>query len=107
LWAALWDLVPVLGAVIGALPVAILATASSPATGVFVLAFFLLYEVAEGLILQRRLESFTVHVGPFLTLVTGSIGLELYGIGGALFAFFATTVAVGVFEAWREAVGAD
>lgn len=101
LWAALWDIVPILGAVIGALPVAILATASSPATGAFVLALFLLYEVAEAILLQRRLERRSVHVGPFLTVIGGSIGLELYGLGGALFAFFATSVAVGIFEAWR------
>ena len=107
LWAALWDLVPVLGAVIGALPVAVLAAASSPARGLFVFAFFLLYEVAEALVLQRRIERSTVHVGPFLTVVSGSIGLELYGIGGALFAFFVVTVAMGVLEAWRTETAED
>jgi predicted PurR-regulated permease PerM len=101
LWAALWDVVPMLGAVIGALPVAILAAASSPTNGVLILAAFLVYEVLEAIILQRRLERSSLHIGPFLTLVVGSVGLELYGIGGALFAFFATSVAVGVFEAWR------
>jgi len=43
-----------------------------------------------------------VHVGPFLTLGMGSVGLELYGLGGALFALFATSVAVGLFEVWRR-----
>ena len=107
LWAALWDVVPMLGAVIGGLPVAVLAAASSPTTGVVVLAVFLLYQVLEAMFLQRRLERATVHVGPFLTLVVASVGLELYGIGGALFALFATSVAVGVFEAWREETTED
>ncbi|MEY2399257.1 MAG: hypothetical protein QOJ00_2431 [Actinomycetota bacterium] len=107
LWAALWDVVPMLGAVIGGLPVAILAAASSPTTGVIVLAVFLAYEVLEALFLQRRLERRSVHVGPFLTLVVASVGLELYGIGGALFALFATSVAVGVFEVWREETTED
>ncbi len=102
LWAALWDVVPMLGAVIGALPVAILAAASSPAAGVAVLLVFLAYEVFEAMVLQRRLERGSVHVGPFLTLVVASVGLELYGIGGAFFALFATSVVVGIFEVWRE-----
>ncbi|HUR32718.1 MAG TPA: AI-2E family transporter [Vicinamibacterales bacterium] len=107
LWAALWDVVPMLGAVIGGLPVAILAAASSPAAGVAVLVVFLAYEVFEAMVLQRRLERRSVHVGPFLTLVVASVGLELYGIGGALFALFATSVAVGLFEVWREETAED
>ena len=58
-------------------------------------------------VLQRRIERSTVHVGPFLTVVSGSIGLELYGIGGALFAFFVVTVAMGVLEAWRTETAED
>ncbi len=106
-WAALWDVVPMLGAVIGGLPVAILAAASSPTAGVLVFLVFLAYEVLEAIFLQRRLERGTVHVGPFLTLVVASVGLELYGIGGALFALFATSVAVGVFEVWRDETTED
>lgn len=101
-WAALWDLVPVVGGVLGALPVAILAAATNTTTGALVLAGFLLYEVFEMTVLQKRLERSSVHVGPFLTLLVTSVGLELYGIGGALFAFFALSIAMGLFEAWRE-----
>lgn len=100
-WAAIWDLVPVVGGVLGALPVAILAAATNTTTGVLVLAGFLLYEVFEMTVLQKRLEKSSVHIGPFLTLLGMSVGLELYGIGGALFAFFALSVAMGVFEVWR------
>lgn len=107
LWAALWDIVPMLGAVIGGLPVAILAAASSPTNGVLVFTVFLVYEVLEAMLFQRRLERASVHVGPFLTLVVGSVGLELYGIGGALFALFATSIAVGFFEVWREETTED
>lgn len=101
LWAVLWDLVPLLGAVIGALPVAVLAAASSPTTGLVVLVVFLAYEGFEVLVLQRRLERASTHVGAFLTLVAGSVGLELYGLGGALFALFGVSVALGVLDAWR------
>lgn len=101
-WAALWDLVPVVGGVLGALPVVLLAAAANPTTGALVLAGFLLYEVFEMTVLQKRLERSSVHVGPFLTLFITSVGLELYGIGGALFGFFALSISMGVFEAWRE-----
>jgi predicted PurR-regulated permease PerM len=102
LWAALWDFVPLIGAVVGALPVAVLAAAESPTSGVIVLLLFILYEGFESAVIQRHLEQRSVHVGPFLTLIAGSIGLELYGLGGALFAVFATSVAMGFFEVWRR-----
>ncbi|HUR77751.1 MAG TPA: AI-2E family transporter [Acidimicrobiales bacterium] len=102
LWAALWDFVPLIGAVVGALPVAILAAAESPIMGVVVLLAFIAYELFESAILQRHLEQRSVHVGPFLSLAIGSIGLELYGLGGALFALFAASVGVGCFEVWRR-----
>lgn len=102
LWAALWDLVPLIGAVAGALPVALLAAASSPTTGLLVFVSFVAYEVVEVMVFQKQLEARSVHVGPFLTLVVASIGLELYGLGGALFAMFATSIAVGIFEQWRS-----
>jgi predicted PurR-regulated permease PerM len=101
LWAALWDVVPLIGVVVGALPVAILASATSPTSGVLVLVAFLCYEAFEVAVLQKHLEERTLHIGPFLTLVTASAGLELYGLGGALFALFATAVAIGLFEEWR------
>ncbi|HVV38397.1 MAG TPA: AI-2E family transporter [Acidimicrobiales bacterium] len=104
LWAALWDVVPLIGAVAGALPVALLSAATSPTTGVLILLFFLVYEAFEAVVIQKSLERRTVHVGPFLTLVVASAGLELYGLGGALFALFATSVAIGLFEEWRKEV---
>jgi predicted PurR-regulated permease PerM len=103
LWAALWDVVPLIGAVVGALPVAILAAATSPTNGALILVAFLAYEYFEGAVLQGNLEQRTLHIGPFLTLVSASAGLELYGLGGALFALFATSVAIGLFEEWRKA----
>ena len=101
LWAALWDIVPLIGVVIGALPVAILAAATNPTTGVVVFVFFVAYEVFETIVVQRRIERRSVHVGPFLTLVVGTAGLELYGLGGALISLFVLSVALATFEAWR------
>lgn len=98
LWAALWDVVPVIGAVIGGLPIVILAAAASPARALWLLAGFVAYEVVESALLQRWVERRSVRVGPFLTVVAGVGGLELYGVGGALMALLAVTVAVTLVD---------
>ena len=52
--------------------------------------------------LQRRVERSSLHVGPFLTVAGGLIGLEAYGLGGALLAVIVFTCVVAVAEE-REA----
>ena len=93
LWVVLWDAVPLVGALIGALPIVILAGVVDPAKGVVLLVAFLAYQVAEALLLQRRLERRTIRLGPFLTTAGGFAGLELYGLTGALLAILAITIA--------------
>jgi predicted PurR-regulated permease PerM len=95
-WLALWDIVPVIGTVIGAMPILLLAGATSPQQALVLALVFIGYQVFEGLVLQRALERRSVRVGPFLTLAAASLGLELYGIGGALFGTVAITVAVAL-----------
>jgi predicted PurR-regulated permease PerM len=84
LWVALFDLVPLVGVVIGSLPLVLLALADSPTEGAVVALVFVSWQVFEGLVLQRRVEAWSLHVGPFVTVGLAMIGLELYGIGGAL-----------------------
>ena len=97
-WLALWDIVPVIGTVIGALPIVLLAGAASPQQAFVLAVLFIAYQVFEGLVLQRALERRSVRVGPFLTLSAAFVGLELYGIGGALFGAIAITVAAAVAD---------
>ncbi|MBW3555470.1 MAG: AI-2E family transporter [Actinobacteria bacterium] len=97
-WVALWDAVPVLGAVVGALPIVLLATAADPAAGAAVAVVFMAYEVFEYLVLQRPLERRTVRVGPFLTTAGGFAGLELFGLAGALLAVLGLAVGAVVLD---------
>ena len=83
-WIALWDVVPLLGVVVGGLPMVLLAGVGNPGRGLVVAAALLGYQVFEVLVLQRRVERNTLRLGPFLTTAAGLIGLELYGLGGAL-----------------------
>jgi predicted PurR-regulated permease PerM len=82
LWVAAWSLIPMVGVLVGSLPVVLLSVPVSLEVAGSVLALFLAYQVAEVLLLQRRLEARSIHVGPFISLVVAALGLELYGIGG-------------------------
>ena len=86
-WVALWDIVPLIGAPIGALPIVLLALIlGSVHRGIAVAIVLLAYHVVEALVLQRQVEARSLRVGPFLTIVGGIVGVELYGIGGSLLA---------------------
>ena len=82
LWVGAWSLVPAVGVLVGSLAVVLLGVTVSLDTAAALLGLFLAYQVAEVLVLQRRIEARSIHVGPFISLVVGAIGLELYGIGG-------------------------
>lgn len=98
LWVALWNIVPVIGTVIGALPIVVLAAIDSPGKGIALVVVFVVYQLAEWLLLQRWIERKTVHLGPFATVVAGFAGLELYGVGGALMVLLAATLVVAALD---------
>lgn len=98
LWAAIWDVVPLLGAVAGALPIIVLAGVESPATAAALTVLFVLYQLFEAVVLQRRLERRTIRLGPFLTVAAGFIGLELYGLGGTVMLLLVAALAVAVAD---------
>lgn len=98
LWMALWDLVPLVGAGIGAMPIVVLAAVEDPAQGALLAGVFAAYQLFEGFVLQRRVERTSIRVGPFLTIVSALIGLKLYGLGGALLAMIWMTFVLAVLD---------
>ncbi len=98
LWVGMWDVVPIIGTFLGALPIVVLAGVHSTTTAVLVALFFVGFQVFEQLVLQQPLERRTVKVGPFLTVAGGFAGLELYGIGGALMVLMLLTVAIALAD---------
>lgn len=98
LWVALWDVVPVIGVVVGALPIVVLAAATSPTEALMLVVAFTAYQAVETFVLQRWVERRSVRVGPFLTVAAGFGGLELYGVGGALMALLAATLIVALVD---------
>jgi predicted PurR-regulated permease PerM len=98
LWTALWSVVPIIGAALGAVPIVLLAAVDSTTTAIATGIVLLGYQVFEALVLQRRVERTSIHVGPFLTVIAGLIGLEAYGLGGALLAVVIVTAVVAIAE---------
>ena len=98
IWVGLWDLVPVGGALVGALPIVGLAAVTSSGDAIWLAAAFIAYQLAENILVERTVEAQTVHVGPFLTLAAGLVGLELAGVPGALLAVLATTIAIATAD---------
>ena len=98
IWVGLWDLVPVGGALVGAIPIVGLAAVSSATDATWLGALFVAYQLAENFLVERRVEAQTVHVGPFLTLAAGLVGLELAGVPGALLSVLAATIAIAAVD---------
>lgn len=98
LWVGLWDVVPIVGAVVGAAPIVLLVAVESPPKAVALALVFLGYQLFEDLAMQPRLERTTMRLGPFLTVAAGFAGLEVRGLSGALIAVLAVATAAAVVD---------
>lgn len=105
LWAAMWDAVPILGLTIGAVPVVLLAALASPARGLLAAALLIGYQAFEATVLQPRVEVRSIRLGPFLTVGAGLVGLEMYGLGGALLVPLAVALLIAIADELRPLEG--
>lgn len=80
----LLDLVPLVGATLGALIVVTVALFSSLSAAVFTAIFFLIYQQVENNVLQPLIDSRTVQVSPLTVFLAAIIGVTLGGLVGAL-----------------------
>lgn len=86
LWVAFADLIPLVGATLGAIPAVLVAFLNSTWLGVATLIFFVVYQQFENHVLQVTIMSKTVDLNPLVVLVSVLIGVELSGVVGALLA---------------------
>jgi predicted PurR-regulated permease PerM len=86
LWVAFCDLIPLIGATIGAVPTIGFAFLHSVSAGVITLVFFVAYQQFENHVLQVTVMSRTVNVNPLGVLVSVLVAVELFGLLGALLA---------------------
>jgi predicted PurR-regulated permease PerM len=86
LWVAFADLIPLVGATLGAVVVSSVAFLDSTKTGIIVVVFFVIYQQFENHVLQVSIMSRTVDLNPLAVLLSVLVGVELFGILGALLA---------------------
>jgi predicted PurR-regulated permease PerM len=86
LWVAFADLIPLVGATLGAIPTVLVAFLDSPRNGILTIIFYVVYQQVENHVLQPTIMSRTVDLNPLAVLVSVLIGVELFGFLGALLA---------------------
>ncbi|CAN5536477.1 AI-2E family transporter [soil metagenome] len=86
IWLAFADLIPLVGAVIGAAACVVAAYLHSPTAGLLALIFFVVYQQIENGVLYQWIMSRRVHVNPLGILISVLLAVELFGLLGALLA---------------------
>ncbi len=92
LWVAFADLIPLVGATLGAVPTIGFAFLHSVPAGIVAIIFFILYQQFENNVLQVTVMARTVNVNALAIFVSVLVGVELFGLLGALLAIPAAGV---------------
>lgn len=102
IWAFSWNFVPQIGAVIGWLPVLVLAFLVNPLPGVLALGFFVLYQLVENNLIQPSIVGHAVDITPLAALTAALIGVAVAGLVGAVLAIPTAGVARAIYNEWRR-----
>jgi len=106
LWVAFADLIPLIGATLGAIPTIGVAFLHSTSAGIAMLIIYVVYQQFENHVLQVVIMSKTVQINQLFVLVSVLIGVELFGFLGALLAIPAAgVIQVIVRDSWDHRRG--
>ncbi|MEV0900955.1 AI-2E family transporter [Actinoplanes sp. NPDC049802] len=83
---AVCDLIPQIGATIGAVVVSLVGLASSVTDGIVCIVFFVIYQQVENYLIYPRVMRRSVRVSDVAALVAALVGVGLFGVVGALVA---------------------
>jgi predicted PurR-regulated permease PerM len=98
---ALLDVIPMIGATLGAVVVTAIGFATDVKTGVACLIFYVIYQQLENYLIYPRVMQRSVNVPGQVTVIAALIGAALLGVVGALLAIpFAAAVLLLVRELW-------
>lgn len=92
------DLIPLIGATIGAAVVTIVAFLSSTTDGLICLVFYVAYQQIENFVIYPRVMRRSVSVPPVVTVIAALIGGTLLGVVGALLAIPTAAAILLIFE---------
>ncbi len=106
MWVAFADLIPLVGATLGAIPTIAVAFLHSTTSGIAMLIIYVVYQQFENHVLQVVIMSKTVQINQLFVLVSVLIGVELFGFLGALLAIPAAgVIQVVVRDSWDHRRG--
>jgi predicted PurR-regulated permease PerM len=98
---ALLDVIPMIGATLGAVIVCAIAFATDPKMGIISVIFYVAYQQVENYIIYPRVMSRSVEIPGAMTVIAALIGAALLGVIGALLAIpTAAAVLLIVREVW-------
>jgi predicted PurR-regulated permease PerM len=87
LWMMLLEIIPMIGASIGAIPAIIVAFVSGGAVqGIVMIAIVVAYQQVENIVIQPRVQGKAAALSPLVVFVSVLVGSQLLGVLGALFA---------------------
>jgi predicted PurR-regulated permease PerM len=101
MWVAVADLIPTVGATLGALAAVIVAFFSSITDGVATVIYFIVYQQVENYVIVPRVMKKAVDLSPAAVIVSVLIGGSLAGFAGALLALpLAAAAKVVIRDVW-------
>ncbi|GAA2123710.1 AI-2E family transporter [Nocardioides bigeumensis] len=83
---ALLDVIPMIGATIGAVLVSAIAFAEDPKIGLACVIFYVIYQQVENYLIYPRVMSRSVDIPGAVTVIAALVGAALLGVVGALLA---------------------
>ncbi|WP_158412443.1 AI-2E family transporter [Ilumatobacter nonamiensis] len=102
IWAFSWNFVPQIGAIIGWVPMLVLAFLVSPLAGVVCLGLFVGYQLVENNLIQPAIVGHAVDITPLAALTAALVGVAVAGLVGAVLAIPAAGVVRAVYNEWRR-----
>jgi predicted PurR-regulated permease PerM len=100
-WVAIADLIPGVGAMLGAVVCVIVALFSSVGDGIAVAVYFIVYQRVENYLILPRVMTKAIDLSAPAVIITLLIGSSLAGLAGALIALpIAAALKVIVRELW-------
>jgi predicted PurR-regulated permease PerM len=103
MWVAVADLIPTVGATLGAIVAVIVAAFAGLGEAVATTIYFVVYQQAENYVIVPRVMRRAVDLSPAAVIVSVLIGGTLAGFAGALLALpVAAAAKVVVREVWMS-----
>ena len=101
MWVAIADLIPTVGATLGALAAVIVAAFAGLGEAIVTAIYFLVYQQVENYLIVPRVMKKAVDLSPAMVIVSVLIGGSLEGFAGALLALpIAAAIKVVIKDVW-------